>query len=136
LDVATEAPSESRKQRINGGAPDAITSLYLRNFNPICAYLLTCVTAIREYVCSVSLCIMAVFLCVLGAQCNHSSNLSARILCVGDIKVLISTVTQHQCHCEDTSNTSTAPKSSVAIVCVCVLACVCVCVCVCEGGRL
>lgn len=74
--------------------------------------------------CCVSLCIIAVFLCVLGAQCNHSSNLSARILCVGDIKVLISTVTQHQCHCEDTSNTSTAQSLQYPL-----------CVCEREGGR-
>lgn len=47
-----------------------------------------------------------VFLCVLRALCNHSSNLSARTLCGGDIKVLISTATQHHCHCEDTSDTS------------------------------
>ncbi len=73
-------------------------------------------------VCNLCLCII-VFLCVLGAQCNHSSNLSARSLCVGDIKVLISTVTQHQCHCEDTSDTSTAAKSTHHV---------CVCVCVCE----
>lgn len=72
---------------------------------------------------------MIVSLCVLGAQCNHSSNLSARNLCVGDIKVLISTVTQHQCHCEDTNDTST-PAASTHRVCVRVCLCRRVCVCV------
>lgn len=82
---------------------------------------------------------MIVFLCVLGAQCNHSSNLSARNLCVGDIKVLISTVTQHQCHCEDTNDTST-PAASTHRVCVRVCVCLClrvhVCVCAREKERL
>lgn len=36
-------------------------------------------------------------------QCNRSSWLCVRVaVCVGDIKVLISTATQHQCHCEGT----------------------------------
>lgn len=36
-------------------------------------------------------------------QCNRSSWLYVRVaVCVGDIKVLISTATQHQCHCEGT----------------------------------
>lgn len=76
-----------------------------------------------------AVCVSMVCSCFHGSQCNHSSNLSARILCVGDIKVLISTVTQHQCHCEDTSNTSTPPKSTEPTVCICA----CMCVCVREG---
>lgn len=75
-----------------------------------------------------ALCAVCMSLCVL-CFCvfwelgkNHGSNLSARILCVGDIKVLISTVTQHQCHCEDTNDTSTV--------------CVCVCACEREGERV
>lgn len=126
IDVATR----STEKKITVGAPQADANLYLWNFNPVCAaYLSTCVTVtegnvrcVCVYVCS----------CFRGAQCNHSSNLSARILCVGDIKVLISTVTQHQCHCEDTSNTSTPPKSTEPTVCICE----CMCMCVCEGGRL
>ena len=63
--------------------------------------------------CNARACVcVIVFMRFHGAQCNHSSNLSARSLCVGDIKVLISTVTQHQCHCEETNNTSTAAKSN------------------------
>lgn len=62
-------------------------------------------------------------LCVFcGAQCNHSSNLSARNLCVGDIKVLISAATRRQCHCEDTDNTSTPAASTHRV---CVRVCVC-----------
>ena len=73
----------------------------------------------------VCVCII-VFMRFHGAQCNHSSNLSARSLCVGDIKVLISTVTQHQCHCEETDDTSTAAKSNPPRPPLCARACVCV----------
>lgn len=54
---------------------------------PVCVLDMGIVRNERMCVC------MIVFLCVLRAQCNHSSNLSAWSLCVGDIKVLISTVT-------------------------------------------
>lgn len=59
-------------------------------------------------------------LCVFfGAQCNHSSNLSARNLCVGDIKVLISAATQRQCHRRHVDSSSINPLSLHVCVCWC-----------------
>lgn len=87
--------------------------------SPLCLFVDMCECDLAMcVVCDVCVCII-VFQCVVGAQCNHSSNLSARSPCVGDIKVLISTVTQHQCHCEDTNDTA-AKSTHHVCVCVCV----------------